>query len=398
MSERLLIVGDKVLITEDSLLTVPVDTSLQDKTVTPTINSQVVTPDVGYSGLNKVTVEAMPKATQATPSIEVDSSGLITASAIQDAGYVVAGTKSATEQLPVQEAQTIMPGVTDKTIEAGKYLTGNQTIKGDANLVPENIAKDVVIFGITGTHQGGEDVSAELTEQDDIIALMQAAIATKSAAGVAEPFAFIAVTYPEGSVCTCDDGVETLTAKNTDGTYVFCVPHDGEWTITSTVSEDSTKTKSQIVEITEEGQFESVKLIYGWALFNEIDGLASGYSGASTWDTADPEVSTDSVGKYILFPSGGGYNRMSYIEPAVDLTEYNTLEIYGHTTDQMTSLEKYFGVWESIPTSSDVPVGEVNMTDTLDSYTIDISKLSGEHYLGPQYAVCGIKVYRLIFS
>jgi hypothetical protein len=217
-------------------------------------------------------------------------------------------------------------------------------------------------------------------------------------AGAGDAHAVIAVTYPEGSICTCSKDGETLELDNDLGYGFFLVPEDGRWTVTSTDKVDSTKTKSAEIEITNEGQFESVELIYGWALFNEINGLASGYSGASTFDTADPEISADSVGKYILFPSGGGYNRMSYIEPAVDLTEYNTLEIYGHTTDKMTSLEKYFGVWESIPTSSDVPVGEVNMTDTLDSYTIDISKLSGEHYLGPQYAVCGIKVYRLIFS
>ena len=45
----------------------------------------------------------MPSATQATPSIAVDANGLITATATQGAGYVAAGTKSATKQLAVYD-------------------------------------------------------------------------------------------------------------------------------------------------------------------------------------------------------------------------------------------------------------------------------------------------------
>ena len=141
------------------------DPALQEKTVSPSTDVQEVTPDGGYDGLSKVTVNAMPTATQATPSINVSSDGLITASATQDAGYVDAGTKSATEQLPIQAAQTITPGTADQTIQAGQYLAGGQTIKGDANLIPANIAKGVSIFGVTGTMEagGGDDGTCSVT-------------------------------------------------------------------------------------------------------------------------------------------------------------------------------------------------------------------------------------------
>lgn len=141
------------------------DTSveLQEKTVTPTTAIQEVQPDTGYDGLSKVTVEAMPTATQATPSITVSSAGLITASATQSAGYVAAGTKSATKQLTVQAAQTITPGTSNKTIASGRYLTGTQTIKGDANLKATNIAAGVSIFGVTGTHSGGGTDTSDAT-------------------------------------------------------------------------------------------------------------------------------------------------------------------------------------------------------------------------------------------
>ena len=182
------------------------DPVLQSKTVTPTTSTQTVTADSGYDGLDTVTVNAMPAATQATPSISVSSSGLITASATQTAGYVAAGTKSATKQLTTQAAKTITPstssqtavasgryttgavtvaaipntyvkptttkaaatytpGTSNQTIAAGTYCSGAQTIKGDANLTAANIAEGVSIFGVTGTHSGGSGESEDVTDE-----------------------------------------------------------------------------------------------------------------------------------------------------------------------------------------------------------------------------------------
>lgn len=162
----------------DAINTIPVsaDPKLQTKTVSPATSSQTVKPDSGYDGLSQVTVNAMPTATQATPSISVSSGGLITASATQSAGYVAAGTKSATKQLTVQAAQTITPGTSNKTIASGRYLTGTQTIKGDANLKSANIAQGVSIFGITGTHSGGEDVTEETNTYTTKLTELEAAI------------------------------------------------------------------------------------------------------------------------------------------------------------------------------------------------------------------------------
>lgn len=128
---------------------------LQEKSVTPSTAAQEVTPDSGYDGLSKVNVGAMPTATQATPSITVSSSGLITASATQGAGYVASGTKSATKQMPTQPAKTITPGTADQTaVSAGRYTTGAVTVKGDANLVAGNIKSGVSIFGVAGAYEG----------------------------------------------------------------------------------------------------------------------------------------------------------------------------------------------------------------------------------------------------
>lgn len=71
------------------------------------------------------------------------------------AGNPITGT------IPSQGAQTITPGTADKTIASGRYLSGVQTIKGDANLLPENIKSGISIFDVLGTLEtgGGETVA-----------------------------------------------------------------------------------------------------------------------------------------------------------------------------------------------------------------------------------------------
>ena len=94
-------------------------------------------------------------ATQATPSISVSSSGLITASATQSAGYVSSGTKSDTYQLTTQAGRTIIPSTTQQTAcTSGRYTTGNIYVAGDSDLVASNIKSGVNIFGVTGTYTG----------------------------------------------------------------------------------------------------------------------------------------------------------------------------------------------------------------------------------------------------
>ena len=118
---------------------------------------------------DKVQGSAFTPATtiSVTPTISIDSSGLITAnnsgtSSITPtvtAGYITSGTAgtitvdgSNTSQLVSQAASTWTPTTTSQIISSGTYLTGNQTIAGDSNLLASNIASGVSIFGVTGTY------------------------------------------------------------------------------------------------------------------------------------------------------------------------------------------------------------------------------------------------------
>ena len=88
----------------------------------------------------KTASKSVATATQATPSITLDEEkGLITAKSTQASGYVSSGTTTATKQLSIKGSKTYTPGTTDQKIVGGYYLTGTQTIKGDANLVAANM-------------------------------------------------------------------------------------------------------------------------------------------------------------------------------------------------------------------------------------------------------------------
>lgn len=56
--------------------------------------------------------------------------------------------------IPCKKAELYIPGKSDIIIPSGQYLSEDQIISGDPNLIPKNIKKGQTVFGITGTHDG----------------------------------------------------------------------------------------------------------------------------------------------------------------------------------------------------------------------------------------------------
>ncbi len=209
--------------------------------------------------------------------------------------------------------------------------------------------------------------------------------------------ATIKVTYPAKSKCIIKNSSGTQVASDTNTattakTWTATVGATGTYTITATATDGSGKTKSTTVSITADGQSKSVTLAYDYIIFSNATGLNPIYSDGG--GGAPVEIGTDSSGKKTLTFTADGYSRMSYLKPAIDLTNYATLKISGYADGSDT----YLAFWSKIPQEYDPSiVAKVVLSNgsSPSSYTIDVSKLSGSYYLGAQYAGSNIVTYDL---
>lgn len=137
------------------------------------INSNMQKIDTKYGELKNALLQQTGKntlaeaiayiQTLADTLLSYENAGNATASQIlAGASAIVKGTL-VTGTIPSQPAQTITPGTTNKTIDSGKYLSGVQTIKGDSNLVAENIIQNKSIFGVTGIAKKIPNITVNVT-------------------------------------------------------------------------------------------------------------------------------------------------------------------------------------------------------------------------------------------
>jgi len=157
---------------------------IEKQTIDETVvaqNQEISIPKGYYDGTGKVVVK-IPDGNVGTPKITISDNGLITVTSIIGEGYVKGGQANNTKQLDVKNAETIIPGTTDKTISAKQWLAGIQTIKAvgidiDANqLVKGNTASiksnGTTVASVSGNlivnyYTTGSAVPTETTSGDD---------------------------------------------------------------------------------------------------------------------------------------------------------------------------------------------------------------------------------------
>lgn len=203
-------------------------------------------------------------------------------------------------------------------------------------------------------------------------------------------FAVIAVTYPEGSICTCSNGTKTLNARDTSGKALFNVTV-GEWTVSCT---DGSQMVSKSFAITAAGQAELVTLSYLPYLYingNECTDLTGGWvSEAKGINSGGPSglaptvVRGNTMEISLNGPAVGGIVRTNN---KIDLTKYSSIKFNG---EMVNPTDNYNGwlqicVWSNIGTyymDNIVANYIVFRHTTINSAAIDISSLSGSYYVG----------------
>lgn len=289
-------------------------------------------------------------------------------------GYVTSGTAGetsitlSTTGIAVKSANTYTPGAAAQTIAAGTYLAGAQTIAGDSNLSAGNIKKDVTIFGVTGTFEGG----------------------------AGDVFAFIVVDYPAGSTCTATHGTTTLTAPDTSGHAVFDIPTPAStpetWTVECT---DSGKRASKPVDITTDGQRSEVTLGYEiWFVKDGIIDSAFQYSKARYNAT----VTENYEGSLRLFSGNVNASRcLLYFTPQINFATDDHIYLCCEHQARGTANGACgtYGVVKTLPTTNDIDVtiydtgayhrvlsGGTGTLTTKETTYIDISSVSGTYWVG----------------
>ena len=81
--------------------------------------------------------------------------------------YIADGSK-AIGTIPSHPGAAILPATFDQlVVDSGTYMTGSVVVRGDENLIAENIKKDVTIFGVTGTYEGEPEPEPEPEEAEE---------------------------------------------------------------------------------------------------------------------------------------------------------------------------------------------------------------------------------------
>ena len=201
--------------------------------------------------------------------------------------------------------------------------------------------------------------------------------------------ATINITYPAGSICTATDGVTTLIAPDTSGTWECVVPNAGDWVFSLNSGFRET------VSITENGQTE---ILNQWYIYN---------NGTESFDivpcnpVSDTSITSIGVTKnvnHINLLNTTSSVRGSGVYAIVDLTGFTKLCIEITASGDYLNNGLLYVAPDTNPLSGKaVATKGFSACSSKTIYTLDVSEISG------MYACCfgewsnkyNIQIYRM---
>lgn len=258
-----LLSGKQLIDQDGNVVTGTIETKTESNL---TASGNTVTVPAGYYASNATKIlDLVPIA---RPIISIDDTGLITASATQEAGYVQSLTVSATKQLTTQAATTITPkGRPQTAVNKNVYTTGviNVAPIPDeyVNVSTATATEDTVFagqtFGADGALKTGTfTIESELTAQDNLIAQIQTALQGKASAAPTEPVLQDKTVTPTTSTQTVTydtgyDGLNKVTVNAIPSDYI--IP-SGTSTITVNGTYDIKNYASAVISVESSGSGE----------------------------------------------------------------------------------------------------------------------------------------------
>lgn len=199
-------------------------------------------------------------------------------------------------------------------------------------------------------------------------------------------FSIIAVTYPEGSICTCTNGTKTLKAKDTSGKALFNIPSAGTWTVTVR-TEDGSSTANKTVVITEAGQLETVYISYGLWLFKDgkqYTDLTGGWEDGTGYVYEANTKTPVNYNTSININSNTNTDAIAKTVNKIDLTDIASIKFILTESDSSNNNKKLLAIMSndsgSIATENiaSIDCGSASVGSVI---SLDVSGITGKHYV-----------------
>ena len=191
--------------------------------------------------------------------------------------------------------------------------------------------------------------------------------------------ATIHITYPAGSTCTATDGVTTLTAPNTSGTWDIALSEPGTWTVALD------RGYREVIAVTKSGEYTVNK----WHLYNSGDQCNAATGGLVSETIGNTSLVSPTFGDDDITISYsrafGTANKSCAVRPSntINLTNISALTVRVTTKTGGSNYSK-LGVSKTAPNAAS-PIktypenyAAINSTGLI---SLDVSALSGAYYV-----------------